>query len=244
MSLRDKQLKKYQYQVACRTPQSAKSTSKDDPDDSVTYGPDEWLRSTILLRVATEIETINKQLIRIGCEDMEIGVVSISTLKQLAVSKSLQLPSLNLLIPFLEASTNQEYLVHRVKELARGGCMSSFKWNGGGSFKGKDWEEHLPSDAYIVMHLLCSYLDSRLPPHPKFPDGRTFTAQHFMKTPDKPNASKKDYCCLYQSSTNPPHYKVLIADDVMNPRKGRNNMFHAILLFFYRVQLKEHGMLG
>jgi hypothetical protein len=89
---------------------------------------------------------------------------SISTLKQLAVSKGLQLPSLNLLIPFLEASTNQEYLVYRIKhlcvihialnspilsELAKGGCMSSFKWNGGGMFKGKAWEEHLPSDACV-----------------------------------------------------------------------------------------------
>ncbi len=38
----------------------------------------------------------------------------------------------------------------------------------------------------IVIHALCTYLDSRLPPHPKYPDGKTFTSQYFMKTPDKP----------------------------------------------------------
>lgn len=35
-------LRKYQYQIACKSPQSAKSSSKDDnADDSITYGPDE-----------------------------------------------------------------------------------------------------------------------------------------------------------------------------------------------------------
>ena len=36
------------------------------------------------------------------------------------------------------------------------------------------------------MHMFCTYLDSRLPPHPKYPDGKTFTSQHFSHTPDKP----------------------------------------------------------
>lgn len=36
------------------------------------------------------------------------------------------------------------------------------------------------------MHVFCTYLDSRLPPHPKYPDGKTFTAQHFSHTQDKP----------------------------------------------------------
>lgn len=34
--------------------------------------------------------------------------------------------------------------------------------------------------------MFCTYLDSRLPPHPKYPDGKTFTSQHFIQTPDKP----------------------------------------------------------
>lgn len=38
----------------------------------------------------------------------------------------------------------------------------------------------------IIMHVFCTYLDSRLPPHPKYPDGKTFTSQHFIQTPDKP----------------------------------------------------------
>ena len=36
------------------------------------------------------------------------------------------------------------------------------------------------------MHILCTYLDSRLPVDIKYPDGKTFTSQYFLKTPDKP----------------------------------------------------------
>ena len=38
----------------------------------------------------------------------------------------------------------------------------------------------------LVMHMFCTYMDSRLPADPRFPDGRTFTGLHFLKTPDKP----------------------------------------------------------
>lgn len=45
------------------------------------------------------------------------------------------------------------------------------------------------------MHMLCTYMDARLPAQPKYPDGKTFTSQYFVKTPDKP--SKKNIRNLY-----------------------------------------------
>lgn len=42
------------------------------------------------------------------------------------------------------------------------------------------------------MHVFCTYLDSRLPPHPKYPDGKTFTAQHFSHTQDKPGEYQQE----------------------------------------------------
>lgn len=35
--------------------------------------------------------------------------------------------------------------------------------------------------------MLCTYFDTRLPAQPKYPDGKTFTSQYFIKTPDKPS---------------------------------------------------------
>ncbi|XP_027489279.1 transmembrane protein 209-like [Corapipo altera] len=59
------------------------------------------------------------------------------------------------------------------------------------------------------MHVFCTYLDSRLPPHPKYPDGKTFTSQHFIQSPDKPDTSNENLFCIYQSSINPPHYELI-----------------------------------
>lgn len=256
-------LRKYMYQLATRSPQSSTIRNNDD-DQSLSYCGDDvwskrgvteddlylwtehlrkWICQTVVSRLAVEIINANAKLRRIGSEDTEIGEVSVSTLKQLALTKGALLPKLNTIVPYLDISSNQEYLVNRIRDLGKDGCMSEFSWQGGGSY-GKAWGEHLPTDSAIVMHLLCTYLDSRLPPQPKYPDSRTFTTQYFVKTPDKPNLEKEDTLCIYQSSINPPHFQVVTGKSVFNLPKGRNNMFQAVLLFLHHVKTKEHGMLG
>ena len=42
-------------------------------------------------------------------------------------------------------------LFYSVSELGAGGAMSSYKWNGGGVFKGKPWGQHLPTDAAVCV---------------------------------------------------------------------------------------------
>ncbi|CAH1787400.1 unnamed protein product [Owenia fusiformis] len=257
-------LRKYQYQVACRSPESLKASNDDDSYDITPAAAAEfwlargiyredldrwtenlrkWLCQTIFMRLVVEMDKINEDLARIGCEDMQIGEVSIATLKQLAVTKSQHVPMLNSMIPFLEASTNQQYVVQRLRELGSGGSLSDFHWQSGVDYKGKPWGEHLPTDSVIVMHCLCSYMDQRLPPHPRFPDGKTFTNKHFAKTPDKP-VSKKESLLIYQSHVNPPHYKLIIGEQILDLPKGRNNMFHAILLWLHHIKTNEAGMLG
>uniref|UniRef100_A0A8C0IHB6 Transmembrane protein 209 n=1 Tax=Bubo bubo TaxID=30461 RepID=A0A8C0IHB6_BUBBB len=96
----------------------------------------------------------------------------------------------------------------------------------------------------IIVHVFCTYLDSRLPPHPKYPDGKTFTAQHFIQTPDKPDTSNENVFCIYQSSINPPHYELIYQRHVYNLPKDRNNLFHPLLTFMSLIKTKESGMLG
>lgn len=59
----------------------------------------------------------------------------------------------------------------------------------------------------IIMHVFCTYLDSRLPPHPKYPDGKTFTAQHFSHTQDKPGGYQEGV--TGNSGVVSPYFKVL-----------------------------------
>nr|XP_016853879.1 PREDICTED: transmembrane protein 209 [Anolis carolinensis] len=259
-------LRKFQYQPACRS--QAPSAHKDEADLSSKQAAEEvwarvsmsrqlldhmdtwtakfrnWINETILVPLVQEIESVSTQLRRMGCPELQIGDASISSLKQAALVKAPLIPTLNTIVQYLDLTPNQEYLVERIKELSQGGCMSSFRWNRGGDFKARKWDTDLPTDSAILMHVFCTYLDARLPPHPKYPDGKTFTSQHFIQTPDKPDVSNENLFCIYQSSVNPPHYELVYQRQVYNLPKGRNNLFHTLLMFLYIIKTKESGMLG
>ncbi|XP_058510929.1 transmembrane protein 209 isoform X1 [Ochotona princeps] len=259
-------LKKFQYQLACRS--QAPSASKDEADLSSKQAAEEvwarvamnrqllhhmdswtakfrnWISETILVPLVQEMESVSTQMRRIGCPELQIGEASITSLKQAALVKAPLMPTLNTIVQYLDLTPNQEYLFERIKELSQGGCMSAFRWNGGGGFKGRTWDTDLPTDSAVIMHVFCTYLDSRLPPHPKYPDGKTFTSQHFVQTPNKPDATNENTFCIYQSTINPPHYELLYQRHVYNLPKGRNNLFHTLLMFLYIIKTKESGMLG
>nr|XP_054093677.1 transmembrane protein 209 isoform X7 [Callithrix jacchus] len=259
-------LKKYQYQLACRS--QAPCANKDEADltskqaaeevwarvamnrqlldhmDSWTAKFRNWINETILVPLVQEIDSVSTQMRRMGCPELQIGEASITSLKQAALVKAPLIPTLNTIVQYLDLTPNQEYLFERIKELSQGGCMSSFRWNRGGDFKGRKWDTDLPTDSAIIMHVFCTYLDSRLPPHPKYPDGKTFTSQHFVQTPNKPDVTNENVFCIYQSAINPPHYELIYQRHVYNLPKGRNNMFHTLLMFLYIIKTKESGMLG
>ncbi|XP_067861301.1 transmembrane protein 209-like [Heptranchias perlo] len=259
-------LRKFQYQLASRS--QAPSAHKDDTDlgskllaeevwmrlnmsrqqldllDSWTANLRNWMSETILNRLVKEIDGVNTQLRRLGCPELQVGETSISSLRQAALVRAPQIPTLNIVVQYLDITSNQEYLVERIKELAHGGCMSSFRWNGGGEYKSRKWDTDLPNDSAIIMHMFCTYLDSRLPPHPKYPDGKTFTSQHFIQTPDKPDTANEHLFCIHQSNINPPHYQLIYQGQLYSFPKDRSNMLHTILMFLYIIKTKESGMLG
>ncbi|XP_018573554.1 transmembrane protein 209 [Anoplophora glabripennis] len=205
-----------------------------------------WISQTILERLVEEFDRINDSLEKHGLTDIKIGRVGLDRLRKTAqmVPIAQFIPSLATLIPFLEVTTNQEYLEKRIRELARGGCMSEFKWNGGSSYNGKDWDDSLPTDCAVVMHLLASYLDTQLMPLPNMPDTKPFSGHHYIKATDKMPPLAPNSLFIQQVSEKPPHYRVVVGEKVYEMVKGYNNLFHSILFFIYHVNKMEHGMLG
>lgn len=109
-----------------------------------------WISKTVVERVALEIDNVCSSLIRHGLSDSQPGIVGLDKLRKLAQSFSASIiPTLPPLVPFLELSSNQDYLVKRIKVLAKGGSMSEFKWNSGGSHNGKEWDSSLPTDTAV-----------------------------------------------------------------------------------------------
>lgn len=120
-------------------------------------------------RLVKEIENVDRALYNQGFVDVSIGNVGLERLKKTAhtVQVAQTIPSLLYIIPYFEISPNQEYIVQRIKgkqiimvqisfyfqvivsELAKGSCLTEYRWNSGGTFKGKEWNNELPSDAVV-----------------------------------------------------------------------------------------------
>ncbi|XP_062507845.1 transmembrane protein 209-like [Corticium candelabrum] len=204
-----------------------------------------WISVTLVKRLATEIDAINATLVSIGSRDIQIGSVSLSTLRQIATVKSQQVPSLAVVVPYLEVFTNQEYLVQRIRDLSRGDSLNCYRWNSGGRWNGRGWDNELPNDTQILLHLVCTYLDARLPPNPRQPDRKAFSTHYVIRAPSKHDPKKKEReICLYQTRTNPPHMKVVIRNAIVDVPKGRNNFFHSLIAFLHHLKVEEKGMLG
>lgn len=208
-----------------------------------------WISKTVVERVAAEIDNICSALLRHGLSDSQPGHIGLDRLRKLAQAQFLvsTIPTLPTLVPFLELSNNQEYLVKRIKTLAKGGSMSEFKWNSGGSHNNKEWDSSLPTDSAIIMHLIATYMDTQLEAPLDQPDARPFSSRYMGRSGmDLPRNKGPIIVC---QSVNPPHYFLALSGDSLPTdyeeiTRGRNNLFHTLLLFLYIVKTRDHGMLG
>ena len=126
-------------------------------------------------------------------------------------------PHLTALLPYLEVSPDQSYLVSRVRMLAKTGALSLFRWNGGGD----GWTERLPSDAELLVHCLACYFDARLltsasmrlsgTTNPQAEVMKPFTGVHFYRHGEKPSEpGKENNLAIVQVGRSPAHYVVQV----------------------------------
>lgn len=192
-----------------------------------------WLHGTIFRRLVDEIATINRHLGEASGNDALIGSVTMNTLQELCSTKYQYLPSLPILLSFLELMTDHGYLVNRLKELARGCYLEEFRWDSGSRSASWPWKEHLPNDSLILLHMFATYMDLRIPPHPKCPAGRVFTHLCIVRHPDKPDLNSRYNIQLYQWNVQPPHFSVVLDGKMYAVLSGQHNLFHAILMCFH-----------
>jgi len=85
--------------------------------------------------------------------------------------------------------------------------MSSFNHNKGGKFKGRDWTEDLPSDADIILHVFCVYVNLHHPLDPRYPDGKLFGQKYVALRPEEKKEKGSNF--IYKEKTTPPQYNVV-----------------------------------
>ncbi|TRY72008.1 hypothetical protein TCAL_05402 [Tigriopus californicus] len=261
-------LKSLSYQMSTPMPESEakrgeskssgtkSSRKKDNLSDLVGLDPLElvvwmenlrmWISQTVLRRLMRQITTANKELKSIGMTDVLIGETGIEKLRKCSQMHQIvqSVPSLQYLIPYLDLSPHQDYLVQRIKDLSEGGALSEFDWDEGGRFQGKNWSDKLPTDSELIMHCLVCYLDARLPPVKSVIDGKVFSSLYFFKMPDKLESLKiRVPCAIIQTQSKPPHYIIQTESEKIDLNPERNNLFHTLLYFLHYFKTKEHGML-
>ncbi|KAL5039723.1 hypothetical protein RTP6_006851 [Batrachochytrium dendrobatidis] len=138
--------------------------------------------------------------------------------------------------------SSRDYIIYRIKVLATGSCLAQYKWNGGQTWKGKQWNHDVyPSDAEIIMHLFCKYLDEKimiLEPH-KY---RGFTDKHFLPSGAKP--SLLPIYMIREQSKWPAHYQLVVENTIWDLHPNRNNLFHTLAMFIYCVKVISSGYIG
>lgn len=118
-----------------------------------------WISATILQRLVKEFDTIDSEFAARGFSDIKIGSVGIERLKKTVENHmvSSYVPTLAKVIPFLDMTSNQEYLVRRIRELAKGSGINDYRWNSSNAYD-SNWDEHVTTDAAVcdTFPFVCS----------------------------------------------------------------------------------------
>ncbi|XP_018795793.1 PREDICTED: transmembrane protein 209 [Bactrocera latifrons] len=211
-----------------------------------------WMSATFLERLSKEIKAIDESFKNRGFADMRMGGISLERLKKTVENQQFvnqYMPMLPLILPFLEMSSNQEYLVQRIKDLAEGSCISDYRWNSGAAYHGLKWDEHLPTDSAILFHLFCVYMDSQLMPLPQG-GGRPFFSRYVIMGKEKRSAKEtlalvknKAHCAILCTNPQKPRFNFISDKEIHTCAYDRNNLFYVIIQFLIHMKTHHEGAL-
>ncbi|GAV08034.1 hypothetical protein RvY_17792 [Ramazzottius varieornatus] len=203
-----------------------------------------WLFGSIISPLLTRIDQVNVKLKERTRMDNVVGETAPDQLRQLGQQYRQQIPELMQVIPFLEITIQQDYLLKRLRDLAKDGVLGDYSWNNGAPYGGQMWQDFLPTDAAIIMHCFVTYFDVLLPPDPHAPNWRSFSHRYVLRNLQHWRNEDSQKPMIHQASSNPPKYQILHNGKLLQLADGRNNVFHAILLFVRLMYLREKASKG
>ncbi|OQV11766.1 putative Transmembrane protein 209 [Hypsibius exemplaris] len=203
-----------------------------------------WLADTVMSPLLMRIDQVNVKLKERLRMDNVVGETAPDQLRQIAQQCRQDIPELLQVIPFLDISMQQDYVVRRLRELSKDGVLGDYCWNSGAPYGGQPWQDFLPTDAAIVMHCFITFLDVLLPPDPHAPNWRSFSHRHVLRSLSMWKQEDPQKPMIHQATSNPPKYEVLLNGQFLQVAEGKNNVFHTILLFTRLLYLREKAGRG
>ncbi|KAH8366337.1 hypothetical protein KR200_000171 [Drosophila serrata] len=153
-----------------------------------------WIQNTIVGRLVREIDFVNSVFQQRGFVGFEIGTVSYDTLRRTVEGQRIMLPALNTVLAFLNLPGDQLHLVRRIRELEK---YVPDSWNTG---------LRVPTDAAIIFHLFCVYLDAQLMPSLGY--GSEFSSRYVVQ--DNKKESIKN---IIRTVKNDANFAFLVTND-------------------------------
>ncbi|XP_022665625.1 uncharacterized protein LOC111252276 [Varroa destructor] len=191
-----------------------------------------WFHIRVFSPLVEEITKVNTNMLNCGLGTPNlIGVASEDQLKYLYQTRPDLVPGLDKIIPFLQFTTNQEYLVNRYRDFCIGGALSKVNWSRGSGA----WNENLPTDAELLMLAFCTYMDVRVPIDADYLEGRRFTQQHVYDATKEAETRRTgdDEVRMHKLSKRPPHYSLQIKHEMVDVGPGSANVFKVIFTFLF-----------
>ncbi|KAJ2213275.1 hypothetical protein EV179_003967 [Coemansia sp. RSA 487] len=147
--------------------------------------------------------------------------------------------------------TCRDYIIQRVRTLSQSGALPAYTFDGGGSYtpssdsSGKapeqPWNTSLhPTDAQLLFHLFCTFMDQTMPPvqnsrHP-------FTDRYVLQPDCKPDNNLPVQ--IIQVVRKRPHFCLIVKGSFYDVTANRNNLFITLILFVLEIQRECAGYLG
>ncbi|XP_043649203.1 uncharacterized protein LOC122617419 [Drosophila teissieri] len=203
-----------------------------------------WISKTILHRLVKEFEHVDKVAQELRFCNLKIGGTRLEMLRLLAEQEEVFvescIPTLPTVLAFLNFSANQNYLVTRIKELAKGVYMPDYKWK-------LVKEQHLPTDTAILFHLFCVYMDSQLMPTPQEGGRRPFYSRYVVIRDKNPiedivsRVNNRANCAILATGNqeSDPKFNFISGNEVQDCLHDRNNLFHVIIQFLTYMRDKR-----
>ncbi|KAJ1736712.1 hypothetical protein LPJ72_001155 [Coemansia sp. Benny D160-2] len=158
--------------------------------------------------------------------------------------------------------TCRDYIIQRVRTLSQSGALPAYTFDGGGSYipnepnrtgskpAGNDgsgilperqWTPSLhPSDAQLLFHLFCTFMDQTMPPVQN--SRHAFTDRYVLQPDCKPDNNLPAQ--IIQVVRKRPHFCLIVKGSFYDVAANRNNLFITLILFVFEIQRECAGYLG
>jgi hypothetical protein len=150
---------------------------------------------------------------------------------------------------------SKEYVLHRLQQLRASPELGQYDWNHGSSYQGRPFNASTnPTDAEILFHLFCRYLDFKLSQLGSHRTAKPFTAAYVvlvdpeaqhgitdsLTLPVPPSSNLRLFVSRGQHLGS-LQVSLLLNRTVYDVYHGRSNLFYALISFLVYWNQKSAG---